>query len=288
MLRSHPALSLPTGESHFFVPLYERRDQFGDLRERSRMRRLVQTIYDSRREFFDTDLHGVRFDVDEMAERLHAQGRATVAEVIAGIFETNAQGEGKRRWGDKTPYYALHLETLLGMFPDAQVVHVLRDGRDCCLSMLERRRDLRIYDTYHAAYVWSRYVEHAQSFGMRHPEIYLELRYEALLADPIGSVRALCDFLGEPFDVRVVNFQRAGEAGKTPLLSGPLQVNNSEKWRSHMSPRALRIFESKAGETLARNGYELITRDHPLGGLAVRWQELKLGLQFRLHRLYFR
>lgn len=288
MLRSHPNLSLPTGESHFFIPLYQRRTELGDLGNVADLRKVLQQVYDSRREFFDTDLHGIRFDVERMVERLHAETRVTIPQVIAGIFEANASGEGKRRWGDKTPYYALHLPALLEMFPNAQVVHLLRDGRDCCLSMLERRKDLGVYNTYHAAYLWSRYVAAAQAFGKQHPGTFFELRYEELLADPVRNVQALCDFLGEPFDPGVVHFKRAGQRGQTPLVSQPLQTHNTEKWRRDMTHSQLRIFESKAGPTLVRNGYKLATGKDPLSEMGRRWQELMLSVYFKLHRYLFR
>jgi len=33
MLRSHPDISIPTGESHFFIPLFRNADSFGDLND---------------------------------------------------------------------------------------------------------------------------------------------------------------------------------------------------------------------------------------------------------------
>ena len=57
-------------------------------------------------------------------------------EAIAAIFEAYAAKEQKPRWGDKTPMYMRHLPLLDRLFPTAQYVHLIRDGRDAALSFL--------------------------------------------------------------------------------------------------------------------------------------------------------
>jgi len=63
MLRSHPNLSLPTGESHFFIPLYRKRKAFGDLRRRDNIGKVLEAMYRQSADFLDTDLHGLHFDI---------------------------------------------------------------------------------------------------------------------------------------------------------------------------------------------------------------------------------
>lgn len=150
-LRNHPHISLPTGESHFFIPLYRNLESFGDLRQVDNIRRVLQAMHEQSRDFLETDLHGVKFDVDRLARELHAEGRHTMPAIISGLFEKNARGEGKSRWGDKTPYYVMHLPKLLEWFPDAQIVHLIRDGRDVALSLFGRQHDFSVYNTYFAA-----------------------------------------------------------------------------------------------------------------------------------------
>ena len=256
MLRSHPELSLPTGESHFFIPFQLRAASFGDLRQTDNLRHLLQEIHVFKRNFFDEEFHGIRFDVDWLLERLQAAGCQTFADVVAGIFQLNALGEGKTRWGDKTPYYILHLETLLEMFPRARVVHIIRDGRDCALSMLQRKWDLKIFNTYHAAYLWKRYVEAGRAFGRVHPQHYFEFRYEDMLANPEQEMERLCSFLEIEFSDAVINYRKTTVPGKTPLLTQPLKKDNTAKWKNRMSPRQVRVFEAMAGDTLDACGYE--------------------------------
>ncbi len=261
MLRSHPDLSLPTAESHFFIPIYNRRNEFGDLTKQTNLRNLLREIYNTKSIFFDEDVHGIEFDINTLTSLLHKQGRATVPSVISGIFEANAEGEGKNRWGDKTPYYILHLEILLEMFPNAQFVHLIRDGRDCALSMLERSKDLKIVNIYHAAYTWNKYVEAGCTFGRNHPNCYFGIRYEDILNKPEEAMHSLCTFLSIAYNDSIINFKKSDGSGKTPLLTKPLQKSNQAKWKSNMTKKKLSVFESLAGKTLYENGYELACKD---------------------------
>ena len=202
----------------------------------------------------------------------------TLPKLITGIFQENAKAEGKTRWGDKTPYYILHLDTLLEMFPDAQFIHLIRDGRDCALSMLERKWDLQIFNTYHAAYIWNRYVTTGQNFGERHPECYFELRYEDILNQPELSLKKLCNFLHIQFDDSVINFRKSDGSGKTPLLTKPLQRSNQSKWKSQMSEKQLEVFESLAGTTLEKCGYELACHEPSISTFDWFLYELQIKL----------
>lgn len=259
MLKSHPEISLPTGESHFFIPFYQRRAEFGDLKVKENLKFLLTEIYNARSDFFDDDLHGIKFDINILTDKLHAINVSTVPDVISAIFQLNADAEGKKFWGEKTPYYILHLPIIKEMFPDARIVHIIRDGRDCAISMLERRWDLRIYNIYHAAYTWTKYVKSGQDFGKINPDSYFEIHYEDILTSPQKSLKALCNFLDAKYNDSLVNFKKSNETGKTPLLKRPLQIDNMQKWKNQMSKKQIQLFEAMAGSTLTENGYEVST-----------------------------
>lgn len=265
MLRSHPRLSIPTGESHFFVRLYRNAEKYGDLSRLENIRMVLAAMYAQSRHFLDTDLHGMRFDIDRLAQEFHDQGRRTVRDLVAGVFEKNAVGEGKERWGDKTPYYVLHIPKLLEWFPDAQFVHLVRDGRDVALSLFARRHDFSVYNSYYAGKYWQQYVEAGRQHGAKLKESqYLEIHYEDILKEPESYLRRICEFLGEEFTSSIVDFERAPASENTPLLMQGVQSDNAGKWRRALSPTQIRLFEAAAGTTLERFGYQVDTHLEPL------------------------
>lgn len=251
---------MPTGESHFFIPLMRSEANYGDLSRPENVRRVLEAMYRQSAEFLDTDLHGMKFDIDALTATLVAQGRRTMRDLISGLFEMNAAGEGKPRWGDKTPYYVLHMPALLSWWPDAQFIHIVRDGRDVALSLFARKHDFGVFNTYFAARYWEQYVEtgHAQGASMPAGR-YLEIRYEDLLTDQRATLMKVCTFLGIDFVESLMEHKKAGMAGKTPLLQKPVQKDNAEKWRAAMTKAQIRAFEGGAAGTLRRHGYTLTT-----------------------------
>jgi hypothetical protein len=221
-------------------------------------------MLDQSREFLETDLHGMKFDVDTLAVELHAAGRDTLPAIISGLFEKNAHGESKARWGDKTPYYVMQLPKLIEWFPDAQIVHLIRDGRDVALSLFGRQHDFHVYNTYFAAEYWESYVERGYTQGRQLADHqYLELRYEDLLTQPEAVMRTLCTFLGEEFSSELFDVTAVDDPGKTPLVHKPLRADNAGKWLSKLSAAQIRAFESVGSKTLREFGYPLTTAGTP-------------------------
>ncbi len=262
MMRSHSRISSPTGESHFFIPLYKNRESYGDLSNVDNVKHILEEMRRINREFVEEDLKGIDFNTDTLAQQLVTENKSSIVEIISSIMEKNALGEGKERWLEKTPYYVLNIKTILEMFPDAQFINIIRDGRDCALSMLQRKNDLNIFNVYHAATIWKQYVDTAQQAAEHlNNEQYFELRYEDLINSPEKKLRDICLFINENFESSMVNFQKSKDPNsKTPMLGKPVQKKNSEKWRKGMSGWDTSIFESIASETLKKNNYPIITK----------------------------
>lgn len=130
---------------------------------------------------------------------------ARVATFFGGVQRDYARSRGKQRWADKSPRYALKLDFILRVFPDAQVVHVIRDGRDVAVS---HRKRFGYWSSMKSALKWPRYVRAAREAGARLPEgQYHEVRYEDLVSDQVRTVEALMGFLGERFEPEMLDFE---------------------------------------------------------------------------------
>ena len=57
--------------------------------------------------------------------------------LVSRIFDLYGERQKKPLVGDKTPDYVRSIETLHSLWPSARFVHVIRDGRDVALSMME-------------------------------------------------------------------------------------------------------------------------------------------------------
>ena len=101
-----------------------------------------------------------------------------------------------RVWGDKTPINAFHLEKIYSVFPQANFIHIVRDGYDVVSSYLEMGRYSNIRD---AAERWLDSIDRCQEFGRCYPDQYIEIFYEKLVREPEITTREICNFLDISF-----------------------------------------------------------------------------------------
>lgn len=145
---------------------------------------------------------------------------ARIADFFGGIHREYARRRGKSRWADKTPRYAMSLDFITRVFPDAQIVHLIRDGRDVVVS---HRKRFGYWSAVKCVVKWPRYIRAARAVGRSLPAgRYFELRYEETVANPEATLRELFDFLGEPWEESVLDYQRRPHdvAGKYTVEAG--------------------------------------------------------------------
>ena len=158
---------------------------------------------------------------DEFAARLRPGMRA--GEAIGAVFSAYAAKHGKPRWGDKTPMYMRHLGLIEELFPDAQYVHLIRDGRDAALAFLDMPSGVVTKTWAHPrsaagfACEWRTEVRRAQALGRKVDKTrYLEVRYEELVADTEGVIRSICDFAALPFEPAMLEYAGAVDVSEKP------------------------------------------------------------------------
>lgn len=151
-----------------------------------------------------------------------------------------------KRLLDKLPLNICFLPVIRRVFPDARVLVALRDPRDVCLSCLFqefRPNDAMIHfgrlDTTAALYaqVMGLYLRYREELGLA----IMESRYEDLVADPESRLRAILEFLGEPWDdavLAVVRGQKSRDV-KTPSYRGIGQgvyTRSVKRWMNYRQP----------------------------------------------------
>jgi hypothetical protein len=114
--------------------------------------------------------------------------------------------KGKTRWADKTPSYARHLPFITAVFPEAQVIHIIRDVRMVTASALNRWGWRRAWDVPER---WVTNVSAARAAGAgMSPDQYIEIRFEDLVGDTEGTLRPLFQWLGEEWDPCVLQYDQ--------------------------------------------------------------------------------
>lgn len=189
---------------------------------------------------------------------------------IEGLVENARTASGKPRWAEKTPHNVMFLRPLAEIFPDARFIHVIRDGRDVACSLLTmdwinpmtgRKWDY-VQNMTSAARYWREVVTTVRQMAA-HPSVanrVLEVRYEALVADPESVLRQVLDFVGEAWDPAVLDYhtknreQEPFEAS-TAQANKPVTKRAMGRWRRDMTRLDRIAFQAEAGDLLASLGY---------------------------------
>ncbi len=251
MLDRHSQLAIPS-ESYFIPQLW---DRHGDRPDR-------EAFVDDLGRLARVREWGV--PPGEVCRRLPP--RPSFADAVQAIYRIYAEGRGKPRFGDKTPAYMQRLPLLERAFPRAQYVHIVRDGRDACLSFLGMRRQPRFNwarprGVGSFACQWELEIGHARRLGEAlGASRYLEVRYEDLVLDPERWLRRTCAFLGLEFEPAMLEYHRDVESARLldhPKLAEP-PTPGLRRWRQQMAPRDVELFEAVSGRVLDAYGYERV------------------------------
>lgn len=279
MINGHPEIGVPF-ESLLYTSLFDWRSRYGDLRIEANKTRLVQ---DCLRTYPMQLWTPVLRDVDVMPHFERPDFHGAVEAIMRAWLVT----QGKKRWGEKSPWHVYYWPQIIEGFPKSKVVHIVRDGRDSALSWKTARFGPR--HVYPLAKKWRKYI---QTIGELRTAIgndrVHELRYEDLLKDPERELRSICAFLDVDYADSMMSFYQNKDPYPTDAtnnnnLSRPLIQTNQQKWRSLMSRRELRAFESVAGEVLERYGYERMVPDARLGP----WEKARISfVEHPLSRVY--
>jgi hypothetical protein len=187
--------------------------------------------------------------------------------------------DGGYRFAEKNPENSFLVPFLASEFPDAQFVHIVRDGRDATVSHAEqpwlaaastasgqrgrggqlhgpharwwveqeRREEFpRVSDLARSAWCWRRFTSAALDGVAGLPaDRTTEVRYEAMVEDPAATADSLADFLALSAD------------GRASLRASLVRARTDSvgRWRAVLGEDELADVMGEIGPLLGRLGY---------------------------------
>lgn len=188
------------------------------------------------------------------------------------VMEEIARKQGVDRWIDSTPTNIPHLLRIKKDFPDALIVHIIRDPRDIALSLDKRgwSRPLpwdRDKSLVAAGLYWEWIVRKGRKFGPALGPDYLETRYEDLVNRPAETLHQLSDFLKHDLDYQRIRRNSIGSV-KRPLTSFKEDLDRGQftpvgRWKDKFPTNQLLLFEDAVGDYMRELGYPLASKNPP-------------------------
>jgi hypothetical protein len=267
MLHSHPRIAIAP-ETRFLLPAYRQRLRFGDLEERLNRLALGKFIT-GRGHLF----HNLGLDRQATINRI-ADGPPTLGSAIGIVLLSYAERFARPRWGEKRPGYFRHIDVLMRVFPGAQIIHIVRDPRDCVASL--KRMPWWNRPTHHSVSAWAQSIDYTDEAIRRWPGTVTRVQYERLVADPEPELAALCAALGEDYHREMAEPERLAPVvvpGRHWHASTRATTTTERvgQWREGLAPWEAALCETVLAERMTRFGYELTGAGRPPAGDFIRY-----------------
>jgi hypothetical protein len=184
------------------------------------------------------------------------------------LMETIARKQGVDRWAECTPLHLLYLPLIKKLFPDALIIHIIRDGRDVAVSLdrigwikpfsWDRKRRLLA-----PAIFWKWIVGKGRRYGSRMGSDYLEIHYEDLVEKPRETLAHIGTFIHHDLDYDRIqqNAQGSMIEPNTSFRGDGEQIESNPigRWRTVLSLDQIADVESLIDDRLEGTGYKLVT-----------------------------
>lgn len=275
LLSQSPDLHM-TLESGFIPDLYEKRNDYSDFTTPKQRWYFIRDL-----KMTNATSNTIAFDIfeltDSQAEESIKQAAPTdYAGAIDALFSKTAQMNHKSRWGNKTPKYVHHIDLLIQLFPNAKIVHLIRDPRDVAASI---KRVGWTHTIKEAAIFWRERVSDGLKGRKLDNHTYHELKYESLLEQPNETLKNLYEWLDIDFNKEVID-QYQQDLGRMSiekhkdlfdLIGKPIDKSRAYAWKKSMSKADIAEIEQVNKDLIQKLGYELSGTRIPMGRKIYRW-----------------
>lgn len=211
----------------------------------------------------DESLAKLDFNYDVLIDKFK-KNELKLEAMYKEILARYAESKNKEIIGDKDPKNIEYLHDIKKYFPDAYIIHIIRDPRDVMLSRMKadwsKGRPLWLHALTYRVQMKKGRKDGERLFG----DSYFELNYEDLIANPENVLIKVCEFLSVNYDKNMLRFnQKADEIIKgeekkwKDKCFKPVISNNKNKWINQMKKNQVLLTEYICCIAFTDLGYEL-------------------------------
>lgn len=181
-------------------------------------------------------------------------------EFYTGLFERHARSQGKKRWGEKTPFHSGHIAQMAAVFPDSVFVGIVRHPGAVVHSLMRKFH----YDLGDAAAYWDSTNKEILRRGIElGDDRFAMLRYEDLVGHPEETLRELVDWLGEEWSDDLLRHNDVQAAQGAPRISAgntrtrdPIKTDLADRWADALKEPERQQLAALTAELAGFLGYD--------------------------------
>lgn len=126
------------------------------------------------------------------------QTSSSIEDFVDSYFEKILDSYGKKIWIEKTPSNSYSFRYFLRVFPQGKVIHISRNPLDAVASYLRSTKR----SPYFVCCLWL--YNAASALSVANDQRYFSVRYEDLIANPVGTMRSILAFIGLEFTPNIL------------------------------------------------------------------------------------
>lgn len=252
LLASHPNIAM-TRRTNLWTHYYK---QYGDLSNPDNFERCLHMMMRYKR------LIKLNPDPDRIREDFW-KGEPTYANLFAILEEHYAEQLGKPRWGDKSLNTERYTDKIVQAYPNARIIHMIRDPRDRYSSSLTRWKISR-GGIGSGTGIWLNTISLGEHYKKKYPNNYRTIRYEDLASDPVKTLMEICKFIDEPYSEEMLSMNGAksfrDEGGNSSYIQrkpGKITTSSIGKYKEVLNKYHLVYLQFFSKKTMVKYGYDL-------------------------------
>ncbi len=210
-----------------------------------------------------------RFKIWQLDVKPQAAPKSSYIDLLHWLVEQYAAAHGLTgdTWVDHTPENINYAPTLLHTFPQAKVVHIIRDGRAVANSIMPL--DWGPNTIIEAAEWWKEIVQAGLALeNTALADRIIRVKYEDLVFEPETTITQLCAKLRldyEPLMLTASGFHPPGyTTGQHKMIGKRPDPNRAHRWEEALTSRQIEMFEHIAGDLLKELEYPLRHQGTPV------------------------
>jgi len=153
-------------------------------------------FFDNKKEYFQTEEDLIKLSKEALNTK----------KFFDLFFEKFLKKRNKIIWGEKTGSNSYYLFDFLKIYPNAKIIHLVRDPRDSINSIIKRTLNENTKDNnfaiYHSVSHWL--YNNSAAYSIKNKKNYLRIKYENLVTNPEETLKVILEHIGVDY-INLVN-----------------------------------------------------------------------------------
>ncbi len=170
---------------------------------------------------------------------------------INSLYTNRSKG---KRWIEQTPLYSLHLPRIKMLFPKAQYIHIVRNGRDTVNSMINSGFKTKWAKNFRlACKTYKKYLTKLDEFKKNNPEKIKRIYLEKVKKNPEKELRKACEFLNLKFEKKVTKLFEKNEKMNSSYKTE--EERKKKDWKKTWTKKQKKTFNNICSDIMKKYGY---------------------------------